>query len=564
MVAAAGPTEGFTPRIGGTLLVSIALCLAIILALSTKVQLLNRLPLAAPPEELAIRAKDIVRTLGYNESPGNVASGFDFDPAHLQSVAQTIAGTRSERRNRWNHVFDAGPWPLTFIYIQSPAPLLQDVDIFPRALPANHDASDPGSASVQLDLKGRLLRFQAWPSRAEWDTLAGVASHPTDWNSLFMAAGLDRGRFVPTESHPQMLPADSWVAWSGAYPEGGTPVRIDASSFRGRVTSFTLQFPWGRPQRLLSALTPEMATTLDRSGNTKVDVTNALTLRIAFVVLAVVAWRNWKQRRVDFRGAWRFAAILFFVNVVGYNMLTLRGWLSLFEWSPAVFWAVQLWIGYLAIEPWVRRVWPHVMITWSRILAGRWHDPLVGRDLLIAVAAVTADYALQYGIRFIAVQAGSGPWAPPDLLDGNRLIIARVLAAIANGVGFSIFLFVVPLVAMALFRRRWAAALALIVVWGVAYGGSSISQGDTTWTIRWALEVTFIAALTLRVGIFATGIFSGLSMLINQSVLTSNLTAWQGQSTLTTVIVIATLALFAFRVSLGDRATARASVVRAA
>ena len=37
---------------------------------------------------------------------------------------------------------------------------------------------------------------------------------------------------------------------------------------------------------------------------------------------------------------------------------------------------------YLALEPWVRRYWPQTMITWSRVVAGQWTDPLVGRDLL--------------------------------------------------------------------------------------------------------------------------------------------------------------------------------------
>ena len=44
---------------------------------------------------------------------------------------------------------------------------------------------------------------------------------------------------------------------------------------------------------------------------------------------------------------------------------------------------VLLWLFYLAIEPYVRRWWPHRIISWSRLLAGDFRDPLIGRALLI-------------------------------------------------------------------------------------------------------------------------------------------------------------------------------------
>ena len=40
---------------------------------------------------------------------------------------------------------------------------------------------------------------------------------------------------------------------------------------------------------------------------------------------------------------------------------------------------------YMALEPDVRRRWPETLIAWSRVLAGRLKDPLVGRDLLLGI-----------------------------------------------------------------------------------------------------------------------------------------------------------------------------------
>ena len=42
---------------------------------------------------------------------------------------------------------------------------------------------------------------------------------------------------------------------------------------------------------------------------------------------------------------------------------------------------------YLALEPFVRRSWPTMLVGWSRALSGRVPDPVVGRDLIVGVVA---------------------------------------------------------------------------------------------------------------------------------------------------------------------------------
>ena len=69
-------------------------------------------------------------------------------------------------------------------------------------------------------------------------------------------------------------------------------------------------------------------------------------------------------------------------------------------------------LAYPAIEPWTCRLWPHVIITWTRVIAGRWRDPLVARDVLAAVACVTASYTLLRLVQFAALRAGE-PLLPP-------------------------------------------------------------------------------------------------------------------------------------------------------
>jgi hypothetical protein len=94
----------------------------------------------------------------------------------------------------------------------------------------------------------------------------------------------------------------------------------------------------------------------------------------------------------DLRGAGRLAAFVFGVemlewlcsahHVSTFDELTL--FLGGVSW--AAFPAGLLWMFYMALEPYVRRRWPHSMITWSRLLAGGVSDPLVGGQLLAGVA----------------------------------------------------------------------------------------------------------------------------------------------------------------------------------
>jgi hypothetical protein len=46
-----------------------------------------------------------------------------------------------------------------------------------------------------------------------------------------------------------------------------------------------------------------------------------------------------------------------------------------------------VWIVYLALEPYARRMWPHMLVSWVRVLNGYFRDPLLGRDGLLGICA---------------------------------------------------------------------------------------------------------------------------------------------------------------------------------
>ena len=59
------------------------------------------------------------------------------------------------------------------------------------------------------------------------------------------------------------------------------------------------------------------------------------------------------------------------------------------DWLVA---AAILFLVYLALEPAVRARWPHSIVTWNRVLAGRWRDPQVASDVLIGAAVGTGMF----------------------------------------------------------------------------------------------------------------------------------------------------------------------------
>jgi hypothetical protein len=60
-------------------------------------------------------------------------------------------------------------------------------------------------------------------------------------------------------------------------------------------------------------------------------------------------------------------------------------WLVYNVVARALFTTGVLVLFYVALEPYVRRRTPRRLVSWGRLMAGDWRDPLVGRDVLVGV-----------------------------------------------------------------------------------------------------------------------------------------------------------------------------------
>src|SRR5207237_9972644 len=82
--------------------------------------------------------------------------------------------------------------------------------------------------------------------------------------------------------------------------------------------------------------------------------------------------------------------------------------------------AAILWLVYMALEPYVRRYSPDMLMSWNRLLSGRFRDPRVGRDILVGIAAGLAVVLFGYAVIVVLPLLGYPP-PPPRGMNSQSL-----------------------------------------------------------------------------------------------------------------------------------------------
>jgi serine/threonine-protein kinase len=176
--------------------------------------------------------------------------------------------------------------------------------------------------------------------------------------------------------------------------------------------------------------------------------------------------------------------------------------------SWATFSGLLAWTLYTAVEPYVRRRWPQMLVAWSRLLDGRWRDPLVGRDLLVgsALAAtfgvlqLAAMVALEPPHRLGLVPPAFNNWSAARVAVADLLLDLPVVTW--AGLGLIVLLVVLRLV------LRSARAAALVVIGIGALSGLGTSNPVLNVPMAAATAAVYVAIAT-RWGLltFATFLF---------------------------------------------------------
>ena len=539
VVAAAGSEGRLRPRVAWTLLGTIAVLLALVLLRVQDSRVMQRLGLTRPPEVLEGQASDLLRRFGIPEQRVR-SSGFEEKSAH---EAWVYLNDHSPKK--WAS-FDRGLPMLTFWLREEAKPLL---DHGPFRTPEPDRTSppqvEPGSSAIEIDPHGRLVSLRVI-STNDWKP------RTLDWHVLLDAAGLpltSLTRTSPTEI-PQSF-ADASAAWSGRHPDDGTPIRVEAAAFRGVPIHFRIVGPWDAKD-----LTAQMPFGRGAKGDLFLIVlfTSALTIG------GVLGWRNLRMRRGDRQAATRIALAIFALR--SFAALVMADHAPSFFHEFGVFmtamaenllWAALFAVLYIALEPYVRRRWPDRLISWARLVSGKWRDPMVGRDVLIGIVGGLLHSVIAAWTQK-TIELATGTPAQPFRGILSRLAnpaagFAQFASGISNGIAYGMVLMTTLMVLTIVMRRRWLAVGSLGALILTSYLLNSVDRAMVPGLILNAALMTFVLA---RYGLLANAAMTMTFFAIFFAPLPDAF-AWYTARGLVPLILLLALSAWAFHTSLGGQ-----------
>lgn len=406
--------------------------------------------------------------------------------------------------------------------------------------------------TVVLDSSGKLVGFLWVPPQIE---TTGAAAPDPDWNQMLAASGLDPASLKPVE--PTWLPPtgfDRRFGWRGYYPEDPkTEMQISAASYRGKPVYFHVIGPWSQPWRMQ---TPQ------RSRSQTVRITTFIIGGFVTLILAALfARRNLRLGRGDRRGAFRISAFMFSTAALT-GLLTAHHVPDLAaEWQvliriteAALFISSFVWLYYLALEPFVRRQWPELLISWTRLLSGHFRDPLIGRDLLVGILggsifAIGVHVANSLPGWYNLPGQTTIPTSPLAVSSAQDLI-GYLLSTIVNGlfpafaITFTLFL------VRTLARNYWLSVLITGVVLLLTNLGGENFLLETPFVILGTVITMFVL---LRFGILALAVSVFAADLLTSCPISFDFSQWYAPHTVFLACVLFAGLFYGVRVASGNK-----------
>jgi serine/threonine-protein kinase len=528
MVAAgSGTAVGMHPAVAAGLLLLIAVASVAAVLLSERTSLWSRVDPSKPPAALVERIQEHIAKAGYPAQPLGSAQGFRFEQAAVDAALDKGADAT------------VAPLGIRFWYRQSPA-------ANPRSTPAIGLESPPlyfaGEVAVEVDVEGRLRWLTGIPPQRR----ETAEPRAPDWSAMFESAGLDMSKW--TSVVPEWNPvtyADTQVAWTGVLPEApDVPARIEAAAYQGQVVSFRVMHPWSASERTPSE-TADSAVPLLPFG-----------LPALCVGALLLARRNIRLGRGDRRGALRLGVTVFAAVWVMRAARRLGAPVApevmVMELGFAVLVGAIVWVAYMAIEPFVRRRNPQLLVSWTRLLAAEWRDPLVGRDVLIGCAA-GAVAGIFHPLGEVLSRWLGGPdvaYEPPLwALDGVGGLFFAILLPVTLGTAVVFILLLLSVFALMVLRRAWLAYVMVLAVVPLILA----TEPDAVVLLVAGVVGYFMLPLIV---LTRFGLLAGLTTTLVTGFFFNPLTfrsVWYAHVTYIALFLVAAIALYGFKTALGGR-----------
>jgi hypothetical protein len=318
--------------------------------------------------------------------------------------------------------------------------------------------------------------------------------------------------------------------------------------------SFSVYGPWDAPR----AISDPPRTTAVAVKET-IDALVGIVSTIAGIVLA---WRNVRRGRGDRRGAMRVAALGFCTSLLALLFRADHRSLLDGEWDGVVriaagkslYTAALLWVLYVALEPIVRRRWPNMLISCTRLISGRFRDPMVGRDLLagtiagllVTILGTAAHVApAWFGGSIVPMQSATSPFA------SIRHVLFFVLNNIGDAAVTAIFVVTILVIIRAVVRNRTLAVVGLFLLCMIALATPDLPVAFTL--IPAAMSAAVIVFALLRFGVlsvfaaaYVAGVVQSLPIVLDPS-------AWYFGRSLLAMSLLGGLALYGAIIAIGRK-----------
>ncbi len=545
LVAASGKTEGMDLRYSVPMLLLVLTVLVAYPFLAAPASVLNRTPVSNPLDVVGYQARNIAASFGYTQPPVDAYVSFTGG-----MPAREYWSTHDRKGKSWDDLIAAEPF-FDYYYRESPEPLF--------AYPEGEVTSETpapaiaGMLDMRVNAAGHVREFAAIPAEKPAIVAAGTLDVP----GLFKAVGYDPAGF--NETAPELIPLvafDARKAWKGPAPGlPGVDVRIEAASLAGRIAAVKVIFPWSKARR-----EPRKRS----AGAALIGPLANIGVMITAVLFGLIfAVRNVRLDRADRKGAFRVAlvtGVLVLITWIGtaHHVPSEREWsLLLAAIREAVFGGLAMWLLYLALEPAVRSRWPQALVTWNRLLAGKFTDAQLSAHILIGAAIGLALRLFLGSLAWIDYHRAGVPLA--NDLDGFENALAWIgvnSQTLLNGLisGFVVFFTIFGF--RALWKNDYAAALSTAALFGlIANGGVWNDTSSNLLVQRLLLLLIFavLALILLRMGMVSTIAALFFINTIERINIGPGLGGWYTRYGLATMALLMGIAVYAFWRSVGER-----------
>jgi serine/threonine-protein kinase len=558
MVAAAGGRGVLSRRIGLTLLVLVLAGFATIAYMNDRIALFRLAEIPKRPVVLADRASEVLTGLGHGDALTHSTYMLFRNNDLIDHIAKTDSST-----DRWRRLAGSRPTAYGLWFRAADEPMIPFDFLDSRISWSDPPLDEEGMVRLRLDQAGRLTWLEAVPP---WRAAGAESLSSVDWARYFEYAGIDPEK--SQEVRPMWLPqyaVDRRWAWDGTYAEGDSlPFRVEAGSLNGRPVYFRV-FDTDWLDLLLSGETGE--TDGDQGGvlNKILSVLSVVLFGASLGVPAFFGWKNIRAGRADTGSAFRLGLLAggltmasgaLTVSYLGSVAPTIA---QLYVGTAlSLFVGTLLGLGYLAAEPYLRRYWPNLLISWTRLMAGRYRDPRVGRDVLIGATSATVLIVLMLLATIVPTWFGT-PMSGPSTISLQALMGGRYAVGLfinATFVLLPIITVIILLLFLLILKRKWiavAVAFGLMIMTMISPGPADIENAGDLFAFLTGVMILGVGLTTLiRFGLLAY-VAMFFFFLRLEFPITFDTSAWYSGTSILAIVALVAVTVYAFRIATRGR-----------